>query len=371
VWRAKRLLQGGSWRISIASLALLVAVAWAVAGCGGSDGGSGTIALLLPDKEVASYEAYDRPEFERKVADLCSGCKVIYRNAQGNAALQQKQAEEAMAKGATVLVVNPVSIEKAGDIVHKGKLRHVPVISYDRLIYNARVDYYVDAEDAAIGEAQATVLEEELKEMGKPHGPLAVVTLNTSGPINGGAREVFAPAKMEIADERNMSYLLQEAPVDKSEREMRRVLKAIGPNGFNAVYAYDDKAAEGVIKVMKSAGIDLAKKPTTGAGATIPALQRILVGEQATTVYEANEEMAATGAALAVELAEGKEVPFSKFNAEPANGLRDVPAIVLKPTAVTKDNMKSTVVDNGFVDPAQLCAGGYAKYCREAGIAPE
>jgi len=41
---------------------------------------------------------------------------------------------------------------------------------------------------------------------------------------------------------------------------------------------------------------------------------------------------------------------------------RDPPAA----RSVTKDNMKSTVIDNGFVDPAQLCAGGYASYCREA-----
>lgn len=370
MWRVKRLLRGRSRPISIASVALLVAIVWAVAGCGGSDGGSGTIALFLPNEEIAAYRSHDRPEFERKVAELCSSCKVVYRNAQGSAARQLEQAGEAMDKGAKVLVVNPVSIEKASEIVQKAKLRHVPVISYGRLIYNARVDYYVDAEEAAIGKAQATVLGEKLKAMGKPHGPLAVVTVSTSGPVNGGAREVFTADGIEIADEHNMSYLLQEAPVAKSEREMRRVIKTIGPDGFAGVYAFDDKAAEGTIAVMKSAGIDPAERPTTGAGATIPALRRILAGEQAMTVYEANEEVTATTAELAVELAEGKEVPPAKFPDEAANGLRDVPAILLKPTAVTKDNMKSTVIDNGFVDSAQLCAGDYARYCREAGITP-
>jgi D-xylose transport system substrate-binding protein len=368
VRRVEPLSRGSSWPISVATVVLLVVLTGLVAGCGGSGGGSGTIAFLLPNEKIASYRTHDRPEFERKVADLCSGCKVVYRNAQGSAARQQEQAEEAMAKGARVLVVNPVSIEKASEIVQKAKLRHVPVISYDRLIYNARVDYYVDAEEAAIGKVQATVLAEKLKKMGKPHGPLAVVTVSTSGPVNGGAREVFKSAGLEIAAEHNMSYLLQEAPVAKSEREMRRVIKTVGPNGFGGVYAFDDKAAEGTIAVMKSAGIDPADRPTTGAGATIPALQRVLDGEQAMTVYEANEEVTATAAELAVELAEGKEVPPSKFPDEAANGLRDVPAILLKPTAVTKENMKSTVVGDGFVDPAQLCAGAYAKYCQEAGI---
>jgi D-xylose transport system substrate-binding protein len=367
VWGVK-LLPRGIFRPMPVTFVVLLVLACAAAGCGGSDGGSGTIAFLLPNEKVASYGSYDRPEFERQVADLCSGCKVIYRNAQGNASRQQKQAEEAMAKGADVLVVDPVSIEKSIGTVQEAKRRHVPVISYSRLIFNARVDYYVDAEDPAIGKAQATALAKKLKQMGKPHGPLAVVTVGTSGPINGGAREVFNPTGLKIADEHNMSYLLQEAPVAKSEREMRRVLKAIGPNGFGGVYAFDDKAADGVINVMKSAGIDPADRPTTGAGATIAALQRILAGQQYMTVYEANEEVAAAAAELAVELANGDEVPASKFTDEPANGLRDVPAILLNPTAVTKENMKSTVIDNGFVDPAQLCAGPYAKYCREVGI---
>ncbi len=373
MWGVKRLLRGCARPIPIGSVALLTSIALLAVGCGGSSGGSGTIALLLPNEEASSYTnaMRDRPEFERKVSDLCSGCKILYRNAKGNAALQLKQAEEAMAKGAGVLVVDPVSIEKASEIVQNAKLRHVPVISYGRLIYNARVDYYVDAEDAAIGKAQATVLAEKLKEMGKPHGPLAVVTVSTSGPVNGGAREVFSSSGLEVANEHNMSYLLQEAPVAKSEREMKRVLKAIGPNGFGGVYAFDDKAAEGTINVMQSAGIDLSERPTTGAGATIPALQRILAGEQAMTVYEANQEVADAAAELAVELAEGDEPPFSKFNGEAANGLRDVPAILLKSTAVTKDDMKKTVIDNGFVDPAQLCVGSYAKYCGELGIEPK
>jgi D-xylose transport system substrate-binding protein len=372
VWGVKRPQRGRSRPISIAAVALLAVVGTAV-GCGGGSGGSGTIALLLPNEEATSYTNMirDRAGFEREVADLCGGCKVLYRNARGNSALQQKQAEEAMAKGADVLVVAPVSIERASDIVQNAKLRHVPVISYGRLIYNARVDYYVDADDPTIGKAQATALAEKLKEMGKPHGPLAVVTVGTSGPVNGGAREVFASSGLVVANEHNMSYLLQEAPVAKSEREMKRVLKAIGPKGFGGVYAFDDKAAEGTINVMKSAGIDPAERPTTGAGATIPALRRILAGEQATTVYEADQEVTDAAAELAVELANGDEVPPSKFNSEPANGLRDVPAILLKSTAVTKDNMKKTVIDNGFVDPGELCTGGYAKYCEELGIGSE
>jgi len=36
--------------------------------------------------------------------------------------------------------------------------------------------------------------------------------------------------------------------------------------------------------------------------------------------------------------------------------------------AVTKDNVKSTVVKDGFITASELCSGSYAKACEEAGI---
>jgi len=123
-----------------------------------------------------------------------------------------------------------------------------------------------------------------------------------------------------------------------------------------------------VIKAMESTGVDPAQKPTTGGGATVSALQRMLEGKQYMTVYEATKELAHAAAEVAVELAKGNEVPNSWITDEPANGLKDVPSVLLQPTAVIKDTINKTVIANGFVDPAQLCAGKYSRYCREDGI---
>jgi D-xylose transport system substrate-binding protein len=46
---------------------------------------------------------------------------------------------------------------------------------------------------------------------------------------------------------------------------------------------------------------------------------------------------------------------------------REVPAILLEPQAITKDNVKD-VVDGGGVTVADLCTGDYAAKCTEAGI---
>ena len=86
--------------------AMLLALVLVAAGCGGDDsgGGGGTIALLLPENHTPRYEASDRPDFEKKVKELCSDCKLLYSNATQDAAKQQNQADAALTQGAEVLV---------------------------------------------------------------------------------------------------------------------------------------------------------------------------------------------------------------------------------------------------------------------------
>ena len=62
-------------------------------GGGGGDGGGGAIALLLPESKTARYESQDRPNFEKKVSELCSDCDIIYSNADQDAAKQQQCAD--------------------------------------------------------------------------------------------------------------------------------------------------------------------------------------------------------------------------------------------------------------------------------------
>ena len=119
---------------------------------------------------------------------------------------------------------------------------------------------------------------------------------------------------------------------------------------------------------MKSAGIDPAEKPVTGQDATVAGVQRILAGQQYMTVYKAIQPEAALSAEIAVDLAEGKEIPQDKVTEEVDNGKAKVPSTLLKPVAVTKDNVKDTVIDDGFISAGELCTGAYADACEEAGI---
>lgn len=51
------------------------------------------------------------------------------------------------------------------------------------------------------------------------------------------------------------------------------------------------------------------------------------------------------------------------------NGRKPVPSVILlTPVAVTKANVKDTVIKDGFWKASQVCTGSFAAACRSAGI---
>src|SRR4249919_3198309 len=355
-------------RITLGLGALLV-LALVVAGCGGSSDSGGTkIALLLPENETPRYETNDRPDFEDSVEELCDDCDVIYSNAGGDASKQQSQAEAALTQGAEVLVVDPMDSKSAAAIAEQAKAQNVPVVSYDRLIENGEVDAYVSFDNEKVGELQAETLAKKLKEDGSASGPIIMINGDPADPnaagFKAGAHKGFDAAGVKIAKE----YDTPGWSAENAQREAQQAITALGNNGFAGIYAANDETGGGAIAAMKGAGIKPEEKPVTGQDATVAGLQRILTGEQFMTVYKEIEPEATIAAEIAIDLAEGKEVPQDKVTEELDNGAGKVPSILLEPIAVVKDNVKSTVVADGFVSASELCTGAYASACKEAGI---
>jgi len=354
--------------LAMFALGVLVAASAVAAGCGGSSGEGGKIALLLPESKTSRYEAHDRPEFEAKVEELCEDCEIIYSNANQNAAQQQSQAEAALTQGAEVLVLDAVDATSASAMVQKAKQQEVPVISYDRLILGAPVDYYISFDNEKVGELQGETLSEKLQEEGSPSGPIVMIngspTDNNATLFKKGARSVFDSEGVKVAKE----YDTPDWSPDKAQNEMEQAITALGKNGFEATYAANDGTAGGAIAAMKSAGINPESKPTTGQDAELEAIQRILAGTQFMTVYKAIEPEANAAAEMAVALVEGEEVPSGLVNGKVNNEVEDVPSVLLEPTAVTKDNIDETIVADEFWSASEICTSAYEKACEEAGI---
>jgi D-xylose transport system substrate-binding protein len=364
--------RGRTTKVAAAAAAVFAAVAIAACGDDDNDGGgggggggkSGTVALLLPESKTARYETQDKPNFEKRLKAKCPDCDLIYSNADQDAAKQQQQAEAALTKGADVLVLDPVDAASAAAIVTKAKQQDVPVISYDRLVSNSDLDYYISFDNEQVGRLQATSLKDKMGDKG------TIVMINGDPADNNaklfkaGAHSVFDKSNLKIGKE----FDTPTWSPDKAQQEMEQAITALGKTGFQGVYAANDGTAGGAISAMKGNGIDPKKIPSTGQDAELAGIQRILAGEQYMTVYKAVKPEAYDAADLAIALVRGEDAPSGLVNQSTDNGKEKVPSVILTPVAVTKDNVQDTVVKDGYWTASQICTPAYAKYCKEAGV---
>lgn len=342
--------------------------------CGGTVSGSvaGKIALLLPETKTARYEAADRPDFLARLQALgYDASNVIYSNANQDASAQQAQADAAITNGARVLVLDPVDSRAAAVIATKAKQSGIPVIAYDRLITGSDgVGYYISFDNERVGQIQAQALVDALSRAAVRSPRIVMIngspTDNNAALFKKGAHDVFDPlvraGRLTIARE----YDTPDWSPDKAQTEMQQALTSLG-NHVDGVYAANDGTAGGVVAAMRSAEISPIP-PVTGQDAELAGIQRVIAGTQYMTVYKAVEPEASAAANAALALASGQLPDSGTFSVTVNNGTTNVHAAFLTPVAVTKDNVKDTVVRDSFLTTAQICTAPYAAACRAAGL---
>ena len=254
----------------------------------------------------------------------------------------------------------------AGAIATQAAAKDIPVVSYDRLITGVPVDYYISFDNEKVGKLQGQALLDKLTADGKADGTIVMIngspTDNNAKLFKAGAHSIFDSSTLKIGAE----YDTPDWSPDKAQTEMDQAITKLGKNGFVGVYAANDGTGGGAIASMKGRGIKPSTRPVTGQDAELAAIQRILSGEQFMTIYKAIKPEAEQAAQLAVDLVSGVTPSATTVGVD--NGAGDVPSILLDPISVTKDNVKDTVVADGFWTAAQICTPPYKDACTEAGI---
>jgi len=335
---------------------------------GGGDGGGGSIAFLLPETQTARYETQDRPLFTQKVEELCPDCDLLYQNADQDPTKQQQQVEAAITEQVDVMVLDPVDSAAAAGLANRAKQAGIPVVSYDRLILDADLDYYVSFDSTVVGEQQGTALADALEEKGSAKGPIVQINGdpkdNNASLFKEGAGSVFEERGVEVAQEYDTPDWLPE----NAQREMEQAITAVGEDGFAGAYVANDALAGGAIAAMKAAGLDPKTIPVTGQDAELTGIQRIVAGEQLMTVYKPIKPLAESAAEVAVAVAQGEDPPEGLINGEEDNGTEQVPTVFLETIPVFKDNVQEEIVADGYWSADEICSGQYAQACQQAGI---
>ncbi len=345
--------------------AALVAIAFATLGgtvARAGDISGSTVAFLMPDQGSTRYEEHDHPGFVAEMKKLCESCKVIYLNADTDAAKQQQQFNSVIAQGAKVIVLDPVDSSAAASLVHNAQSQGVKVIAYDRPIPDAKADFYVSFNNEAIGKAIASSLVELLKSKGvSADGGVGVLEINGSptdaaaGLIKKGSHEGLETGPYKtLAEFDTPNWLPSNAQQWAAGQIARFGGKIIG------VVAANDGTGGGAIAAFKAAGVNPVP-PVTGNDATIAALQLIIAGDQYNTISKPSEIVAGAAADVAVDLLKG-ETPKAETT------LYNTPSKLFVPAVVTRENLKSEIIDKKIQTAAQLCTGRYADGCKQLGI---
>jgi len=365
-------------RKSFAVFAGIVILSVVLAACGSANTGSGSntptasgnngkgcknIGVLLPETATsARWDGEDRPDLLKDIPQALPGAHVDYNNAEGNSTEQQNQAEADLTKGDCILVVAPNDSQAAAAIVAKAKGQGVPVISYDRLIYSNDLNYYVSFDGVAVGNLQGQYIVQNWKKYahGASHVNLVMIngakTDNNALLFNKGAMQALQPLISNGTFKLVYSIFTPNWDNPTAQTEMEQALTA-NQNNVQIAYVANDGMAGTVIAALSQQKLN-GKVLVTGQDATVAGFQQILLGNQAMTVYKAINKEAMATAQLVAAISNGTSTS-SIINGQttvPITGGANIPSVLETPVAVDISNIASTVLADGFVTKAQICA---------------
>ena len=317
----------------------------------------------------SSQEAFD-------AAGLADGTDYSIVNAEGDAATQISQAEQAIGDGASVIVLTSNDSGSGATIIDLAKDAGVEVVEYDR--FNTEGSSggaaYVSFDNVAVGATMASVLEPAIDALGVT--PAKVVMQNGGEEDNNAFlfRDGYAATVEARVADGSWELVDDQFTPGWDNAEALSIAEQIlvgAENDVNGWFAANDGIANSVIAAIESAGLDPSTIPVSGQDATTAGLQNILLGKQAMTVYKPIAAEAAVGAQIALALRAGEDVTAQTGDFEiigidadgkpTADASGGVPYIALVPIAVTADNILETVIADGFSTIEEICTGEVAE----------
>lgn len=277
----------------------------------------------------------DRDILMSRIKDL--GGDAIVMNANNDDDDQIKQVKYLVSQDIDVLILVPNDLKKASQAVAYAKSKGVKVISYDRLVVDSDVDYYISFDNEKVGEEMGRYIKSKLST-----GDVLVINGAKSDHntqiIKDGYSKTLKTDGIKLLGEYWAEDWLTEYAYDTTEK-----LLADG-KAFKAILAGNDALAGAAIRALSEYKL-AGKIIVVGQDADLSACQRIVDGTQSMTIYKPIHQLAEVTAKVAYNLA-------VNHSAETTNQLRNgryvVPYIYISPIVVDATNMDQTIIKDGF-----------------------
>ena len=278
----------------------------------------------------------DRDVFVSTASEL--GAEVNVQIANGSSSEQIAQIEYFIKKDVDAIVVIAVDCYGLSDIVQKARDAGIYVISYDRLIMNAKSDLYISFDNEMVGTMMAEALVATL-----PHGGKILSICGSPSDQNVSQANIGFNAVIQKSD---LTVVREEyAPNWLAETAYTTVNKAIADGlVFDGVRCGNDDLASQAFLALSEHRLASTVK-LVGQDADLAACQRLVEGTQLMTVYKPVEKLAKEAAELVVKMVRG-EMP--QLTDTIYDGTYDIPYKKLSPIMVTRENIDEEIIDGGF-----------------------
>lgn len=326
----------------------------------------GTVGIAMPTKSSARW-IDDGDNIVKQLQAAGYGTDLQY--ADDDIPNQLSQIENMVTKGVKVLVIASIDGTTLSDVLKQAGEQGIKVIAYDRLIRNSGdVSYYATFDNFQVGVLQATSIVDKLG-LNDGKGPFNIELFGGSPDDNNafffydGAMSVLQPH----IDSGKLVIKSGQSGMDKvgtlrwdaatAQARMDNLLSAFYSEGrVDAVLSPYDGISIGILSSLKGVGYgssDLPLPVVSGQDAEVPSVKSILADEQYSTIFKDTRELAKVTVGMVDALMGGKEPEINDTKTYD-NGVRVIPSYLLKPVAVTKDNVKAVLIDGGYYTEDQL-----------------
>ena len=216
----------------------------------------------------------------------------------------------------------------------------IRVISYDRMVNDADTDMYISFDNRKVGEVMAQSMMEAIPDGGKIFMIQGSASDNNVDMVKEGFEDTLKNSALKVVYEANCEGWIAELAADYVEEALEEY-----PDVKGIMCGNDDIASQ-VIQVLAENQL-AGQVIVVGQDGDLAACQRIVEGTQYMTAFKSIEDLARQAAEYAVKMAEEGKLP-SDVTDTMSDGSYDIPAKVLEPVAVTRDNMDEVIIDGGF-----------------------
>jgi D-xylose transport system substrate-binding protein len=302
------------------------------------------VGFILKSMQEERYQK-DKAIFTEKAESL--GAKVYFASANNEEQMQLSKFENMLAKGCKVIVMQPVNTGTAGNMVRMANEEGVKVVGYDSMLVNGPLDFMVMQDSWAVGKLQGEAMVEWLKaKKGKVEGKVALIMGqpgdSNAAAMSSGALEIIeGNAGLELVAKQSHEGWSSDKAMATAENVLTK-----HKNKIDVFICNNSGMARGVIAALDAQGLaDTEKVFVAGSDADIVNIQYVAQGKQTVEIWKKIAPLAEKAAEIAVKLAKGEEVKADKMI---NNGFVDVPTIVTPVVPITKENLDSTIIAEGF-----------------------